>query len=374
MPEDGGPLDAERPHHAREQVGNPLEGEWLDRIRPRVPGQGGDDHPPRAGEHAGQRFEVGRRPQQPMEQHHRLPLAAIQELDAQAVGGDCTDVHGEDASTYRERSRAAWQEAAPGWEQERDLMWHATRPISEWMVDHAFPRPGDTVLELAAGVGDTGYLAAQRVGPKGRLLTTDQSQGMLDAAQRRGAELGVTNAEWRRLDAEQMDLADESADVVLCRWGYMLMADPVAAMHETHRVLRPRGRLAFAVWSRAQQNPAPMLIRDVLTELGGLPPEEASGPGMFALSDQADIRALVESARLRMTDMAYVPVEFHYAGAEEFWRVHTSISTVTARAVAGLDDARRRQARAMVAERLERYAADGNMVLPGLAIGVSARR
>jgi ubiquinone/menaquinone biosynthesis C-methylase UbiE len=253
-------------------------------------------------------------------------------------------------------------------------MWRATRPISEWMVDHAFPRPGDTVLELAAGVGDTGYLAAQRVGPKGRLLTTDQSQGMLDAAQRRGAELGVTNAEWRRLDAEQMDLPDESVDVVLCRWGYMLMADPVAAMHETRRVLRPRGRLAFAVWSRAEENPAPMLIRNVLTELGGLPAEEESGPGMFALSDPADIRALVESVRLRMIDMAHVPVEFHYADAEEFWRVHTSISTVTARAVAGLDEARRREARAMVAERLERYSADGKTAVPGLAIAVSARK
>jgi SAM-dependent methyltransferase len=283
-------------------------------------------------------------------------------------------VHGEDASSYRRQSFAAWQEAAPGWERERELMWRATRRISEWMVDHAAPRTGETVLELASGVGDTGYLAAQRIGPAGRLITTDRAPGMLEAARRRAAELGVTNAAWRELDAEHMDLPDESIDVVLCRWGYMLMADPVAAVRETRRVLRPRGRLAFAVWSDAEQNPAPTMIPEALVELGHATPDEAPGPGMFALSDPADIRALVESAPLRLTDVADVPVEFSYADADEFWRVHTSLSTMTARTIAGLDEHQVEGVRAAVREQLEPFATDDGIEVPGVAIGVAARR
>ena len=51
------------------------------------------------------------------------------------------------------------------------------------------------------------------------------------------------------LDAEQMDLDDDSVDAAVCRWGYMLMADPAAALRETRRVLRDGGALAFAVWA-----------------------------------------------------------------------------------------------------------------------------
>ena len=94
------------------------------------------------------------------------------------------------------------------------------------MLRELAPRPGDTVLELAAGVGDTGFEAAAIVGEHGRLISSDFSPAMLDAARRRGAELGVANVDYRRDDAERIELDDDSVDGVLCRFGYMLMADP----------------------------------------------------------------------------------------------------------------------------------------------------
>jgi ubiquinone/menaquinone biosynthesis C-methylase UbiE len=80
-----------------------------------------------------------------------------------------------------------------------------------------------------------------------RLITTDFSPAMLEAARRRGAELGVANVDYRVIDAERIELHDDSVDGVLCRFWYMLMADPAAAFAETRRVLRPGGRLALAV-------------------------------------------------------------------------------------------------------------------------------
>ena len=121
------------------------------------------------------------------------------------------------------------------------------------------PRPGDTVLELAAGVGDTGFDAAAIVGERGRLISTDFSPAMLDAARRRGAERGLDNVEYRVIDAERIELDADSVDGVLCRFGYMLMADPAAALAETRRVLRPGGRAGARGLGRDRAQP---VVRD----------------------------------------------------------------------------------------------------------------
>jgi ubiquinone/menaquinone biosynthesis C-methylase UbiE len=76
---------------------------------------------------------------------------------------------------------------------------------------------GDTVLELAAGLGDSGLMAARLVGETGRVIITDFAPEMVAAARRRAEELGVKNAEFRTLDAERMDLETDGVDGVLCR-------------------------------------------------------------------------------------------------------------------------------------------------------------
>src|SRR5262245_31313589 len=138
-----------------------------------------------------------------------------------------------------ERSRRAWNAMASGWERRRRDLWEFSRPVSEWLIARLDPRPGQTILELAAGLGDTGFLAGPRAGRTGGVLVTDFAPGTVDAARRRAAELGIANAEFRELDAQRMDLGSGCVDGVVCRWGYMLMAEPGAALAETYRVMRP---------------------------------------------------------------------------------------------------------------------------------------
>jgi SAM-dependent methyltransferase len=116
------------------------------------------------------------------------------------------------------------------------------------------PKPGERVLELAAGPGETGLIAAQRLGPEGRLLSTDQAPQMVEIARRRAAELGLENVDFDVTDAQRMELEPESFDAVLCRWGYMLMADPDEALRRTRRVLKRGGRLPLATWDRPDRN------------------------------------------------------------------------------------------------------------------------
>jgi ubiquinone/menaquinone biosynthesis C-methylase UbiE len=182
----------------------------------------------------------------------------------------------------RQRSRAVWDEMATGWYAARDDLWESSRPIAEWLIRKLDPQPGDTVLELAAGSGETGFLAARLVGETGRLISTDFAPGMVAAARERAREMGITNAEFRVLDAERMDLADDSVNGVLCRWGYMLMVDLAAAFAETRRVLRPGGRLVFSVFAAPERNPVVSLLVRILVTRGlrassPWPPRSASG-------------------------------------------------------------------------------------------------
>src|SRR3712207_5408574 len=172
----------------------------------------------------------------------------------------------------RQQSRAAWGAVAPGWHAQREELWKASRPVSEWMIRRLDPKLGDTVLELAAGLADTGLMAARLVGEAGRVIVTDFTPEMIAAARRRADELDVHNAEFRVLDAERMDLQTNTVDGVLCRWAYMLMIDPSAALAETRRVLRPGGRLAFSVWAARERNPALSLAATVLMQLGLIAP------------------------------------------------------------------------------------------------------
>jgi SAM-dependent methyltransferase len=220
----------------------------------------------------------------------------------------------------RQRSRTDWAAVAAGWYTQREDLWEVSRPISEWMVRKVAPQPGDTVLELASGLGDTGLMAARLVGESGRVIITDFAPEMVDAARQRAEEIGIRNVEFRVLDAERMDLETDGVDGVLCRWGYMLMVDPAAAFAETRRVLRAGGRLAFSVWAARERNPTVSLAGRVLVELGHVPPPDPQDPGAFVMADPKRIQGLVVGAGFSEPEIEEVPFRWRFADQDAYWR------------------------------------------------------
>jgi len=278
-------------------------------------------------------------------------------------------VPGED---YRKASHTIWEEMAAGWEDHRRRVWDASRPVGEWMVDALDPQPGETLLELAAGVGDTGFAAASRLGAEGRLITTDFSQAMVDAARRRAEELGVPNAEFRTLDAERMDLGDGSIDGVLCRWGYMLMADPGVALAETRRVLGDGGRVALSVWGDPEQNPWASIPARALLEQTGADRPDPFAPGIFAMASEERARGLLGAARLEPQRVENVEMAWRFESFADYWHHLTNVKGAIAMVVRSLPQSEQDALGEEIEGRLQPYADGGGYRLPGMCLNVLA--
>jgi SAM-dependent methyltransferase len=266
---------------------------------------------------------------------------------------------------YRAASLQQWERSAEGWGSESAALQTLTAPVSQWMLEEVHLQPGQTILELAAGPGETGFLAAELVQPGGKVICSDFAEGMLDAARARAAQLGLDNVEFRRLDAESLSIDTASIDGVLCRWGYMLMADPGAALRETRRVLRPLGRAALAVWGPPQDNPWVSVAGEEVRRIAGAPEPDFNAPGMFAFAREGCLTAALAEAGFTDVRVQPLPVRFTYPSFDEWWRIAQALGKPLADLVAGLEPAQRDELRAALQERFAPYATpDGGLDLP----------
>src|SRR5690349_12084116 len=160
-----------------------------------------------------------------------------------------------DPDTQRSDAAEHWDRASVGWEKRAAEIREHGMPVSMAMIRHLELQPGQRVLELAAGPGDTGLIAAELIKPAGTLISSDASEAMIEVARKRAEEMGISNVEFRRLELEWIDLPTANVDAILCRWGLMLVVDPEAAAREMRRVLRPGGAAAVAVWDESSVNP-----------------------------------------------------------------------------------------------------------------------
>jgi SAM-dependent methyltransferase len=270
---------------------------------------------------------------------------------------------------YRHAMYEIAQAIAPTWERRRADIEEVATPVRVWMLRELDPQAGDTVLELAAGVGETGFEAARMVGKTGRLITTDLSPAMLDAARRRGTELRVANVDYRVMDAERIALDDNSVDGVLCRFGYMLMADPETAFAETRRILRPGGRLTLAVWGALERNPFFGIIAVSLVQRGYIePPEPPPAPGPLSMARAQRLEGLVRAAGFAAVRTEEVAGRFVLQDVDEYLSMIADTAGPIGLALRGLAEPDRAAVRADVEESLRRFAAGGGYELPSAAL------
>ncbi len=266
-----------------------------------------------------------------------------------------------------------WERGAAGWSRRADSVQEFGMPVSVWMVEHLDLQPGEHVLELAAGPGDTGFLAAELVKPGGTLISSDAARAMLGVATGRARDLGVTNVEFKQLELEWIDLPTASVDDVLCRWGLMFAIDPAAALQECRRVIRPGGRIAVAVWDAPDRNPWATVGTRALVELGHVPPPDPEAPGMFALADVDRLRNLLEEAGFVDPEVEPVALSRRAANLDAFIEESLDLNSQFADLRRQLSDAKWQEVRNRI-EALSRPFADaaGALRFPAQALAAAA--
>src|SRR5262249_36694083 len=139
-----------------------------------------------------------------------------------------------------------------------DLLHLQLSPIGLAAMDALDPQPGQTIVDIGCGAGQTTQQLANRVGSLGRVIGVDIAPRVLDVARSRTATLA--QVQLIQADAATLALPDEMADGVYSRFGVMALDDPVAAFANFRRMTRRGGRLAFVCWEP--------LARDILQRVG----------------------------------------------------------------------------------------------------------
>ncbi|HWD76228.1 MAG TPA: methyltransferase domain-containing protein [Solirubrobacteraceae bacterium] len=304
-----------------------------------------------------------------------------------------------DPEEQRAASREAWENAADAWGRLAGRVREWGMPVSMAMIKSLALAPGERVLELAAGPGDTGFMAAELIRqpdgaapaspvdaaqpttsspvggqlappvPPGTLISSDGAEAMIDIARKRARESGITNVEFRQLELEWIDLPTATVDAVLCRWGIMLIVDPEAAGREIRRVLVSGGRAALAVWDAADKNPWATIPSSVMVELGHVQPPDPQGPGMFALAGDDRLSGLLEGSGFTDVEVSAVPLERSYLAVDQYVADTLELSPMFRSVYKELTDEEQAEVAARIAIGAQPFtASDGSLSLPGSSL------
>jgi len=270
----------------------------------------------------------------------------------------------------------AWTDQAPHWIARARRTAAMTAPATRALLERLAPRTGERVLDVAAGCGDPALAIAALVGPTGAVTATDAVPEMLVALDDAARSAGLRNVTTLRTTAEALDVAPASFDAACCRFGVMFFADPLAALTNFRRAVRPDGRLVVMAWGAPAANPYFGAAMEAL-DAAGAPPLQAP-PGLktvFEFSEPGRLAGLAGRAGWQQVREEEVPftMDLPDTPPEGALEALAQLSTKVQARLEGLDAALRERARAAVAERVRPYARDGALRFPAVALLVSGR-
>ncbi len=188
--------------------------------------------------------------------------------------------------------------AAERWVQEQERLDRMLRPLGKAALDAADVVPGETVLDVGCGCGDTLLSLADLVGAHGRVVGIDASAPMLARAKELCA--AHPNVSLFEGDASSMSAGLGPFDLLFSRFGLMFFEDPSRAFRHLRGALRGQGRLSFVCWRRLAENPWASVPYDAVADVLGRPePHPPDAPGPFSFGDSARVQRVLETAGFR---------------------------------------------------------------------------
>jgi SAM-dependent methyltransferase len=189
------------------------------------------------------------------------------------------------------------------WAEVREPLELQLAPLGRRAMAALAPRPGERVLDIGCGGGETALDLARAVAPDGTVMGIDLSAAVLAFAER--AAISCSRVRFVHADAQAFPFAARSFDAAFSRFGVMFFADPTAAFINIRRSLKPYGRLTFVCWRALEDNPLDILpLRAASPHLPPQPAHDPDAPGPFAFANPDRVRGILERAGFREIGIA----------------------------------------------------------------------
>jgi len=267
-----------------------------------------------------------------------------------------------------------WHDNATHWVNYSETIRTMFAPVTRALIEEADIRPGQSVIDVAAGAGEPTLTIAQHVGASGSVMCTDPVAEMLAAARVKAECLGMKNVNFRQCEAQSLPFLDHTYDATVSRLGIMFVPDPNAALKEMLRVTKPGGAVSLVVWHKSELNPFCYLITNVMSRHVPSPPADPDAPSAFRFAEPGKLaRALTAAGAV---DVRELMLDFQIeapVSLSEFWEIRASTSGTLREKLATLSRSEAEQIASEAKEAVSPFFPNNQMSFPAKMIIVTGK-
>ena len=254
-----------------------------------------------------------------------------------------------------------------GWETWHDWHVRTMQPSIDWFCNAIAAAPGMVVLDVACGTGIPSLAIAELVAPNGEVVTIDVSAAMIGAVRRKAEAAGIRNMRHREMDGVALDFPDASFDAVTCKEGIIFCSDPVRALAEIRRVLKPGGRFALTAWDVLEKCHFFNTIFGPVSKALGRPPPDPNGPGPFRLARPGEFERVLSAAGFTDFSIESREVFLEFDSLDQHWLSTSAMAAAVEAANATLPPDELAALKRTIADALAPFMTGERIRVPNLA-------